>query len=173
MQPTTNLLNIQKLIFLLDDFHFNHFTQFLEENNAALPLQLCLVIRKKLPEFETIDELNQQIYGAYNEQSKLNFNQLSVHTFKLTWHLALHYPSYLINNITRVQKHINNGELEMAEFMANTTLEIAEKIGDYTTQTSILELMLHLFIILKNDKLISKAASQLELAQKHRKLYSS
>ena len=58
----------------------------------------------------------------------------------------------------------------MAEFMANTTLEIAEKIGDYTTQTSILELMLHLFIILKNDKLISKAASQLELAQKHRQI---
>ncbi len=88
---------------LLGDFHFNHFTQFLEENNAALLLQLCLLIRKKLPEFETIDELNQQIYGAYNEQSKLNFNQLSVHTFKLTWHLALHYPSYLTNIITSVQ----------------------------------------------------------------------
>jgi hypothetical protein len=59
MQPTKNLLNIQKLILLLGDFHFNHFTQFLEENNAALLLQLCLLIRKKLPEFETIDELNQ------------------------------------------------------------------------------------------------------------------
>jgi hypothetical protein len=46
MQPTKNLLNIQKLILLLGDFHFNHFTQFLEENNAALLLQLCLLIRK-------------------------------------------------------------------------------------------------------------------------------
>jgi chorismate mutase len=74
--------------------------------------------------------------------------------------------------LEKLRQQINQLDDELLQVLS-TRMKVAEKIGEYTTQTSILELMLHLFIILKNDKLISKAASQLELAQKHRKLYSS
>lgn len=170
MQNPKNLLNIQKLIFLLSDFHCNHFYTFLEESNAALPLQLCHSIKSRLPDFHSAEQLTESIYGNSSEQNKLKFNQLTTYTFKLSYHLALHYPNYLAHNVSTCQELINNGQVEKAEFVAEVTLDVANKIGDYTTQISILEIQLQLSSIFKSTKEIDKTVVYLNQALQHKLL---
>ena len=102
MIPDFTLLNIQKLIFLLDDFHFNEFCVHLESIHAKLPHKLAVAVKNKLPEFDTHEELCKKVYGGYEKTHRQSFNQLASYTFKLSGYLAINYPFYLSHNYNKL-----------------------------------------------------------------------
>ena len=57
MVQTSDLLTIQKFIYLLDDFHYQEYTTYLTDIKAHLPLKLSQHIRKKLPGFDNHEGL--------------------------------------------------------------------------------------------------------------------
>ena len=118
MVQTSELLTIQKFIYLLDDFHYQQFTTYLGEIKAHLPLKLSQLIRKKLPAFDGHEGLCKKVYGSYEKNERLNFNQLASYTFKLSSNLAINYPSYLTPNYSLIQRLINTGDIESANFLA-------------------------------------------------------
>ena len=134
MKTDNTLLTIQKLVFLLDDFHFTEFSEHLNRVNARLPLKLIEAIRKKLPAFDTHEDLCKKVYGSYAKSKRQSFNQLASYTFKLSGYLALNYPSYLTHNHSQIQRLVNTGKIEAANFLAHTLLDIAGRIEDFQTQ---------------------------------------
>jgi hypothetical protein len=140
-QPAQEILTIQKFVFLLNDFHLNKFSDYLLENRAALPLKLVQEIRKTTPKFDSIDELCKKIYGKNNVKTRGAFNQLSSHTLRMTYYLAQNYPSYLLHNIPEIEKLINDGRHEQADFLATTLLSFAERIEDFQCQILVLKFL--------------------------------
>src|SRR4051812_35560293 len=133
------MLSIQKVILLLDDFHFNEFKTHLKDSNAELPLKLINQIRKDGWKQKESDDLCKTIYGAKDEKSKKKFFQLVHYTFRLTSYLSRNHPSYLNHNITIVEQHINKGELKKANELAEVLLDIAEKVENFPTAIAILK----------------------------------
>lgn len=133
------MLSIQKVILLLDDFHFNEFKNHLKESNAELPYKLVTQIRKdEWTQLES-DDLCKAVYGTKDEKSKKKFFQLVHYTFRLTSYLSRNYPSYLTHNISAIEKFINKGELQKANDVAEILLDIADKIEDFTTLNAVLK----------------------------------
>lgn len=133
-KQVSEILTIQKLIFLLTDFHYVELTTHFKRMKAALPLKMVNAIRRKLPAFHTPDELCKVVYGSSDENSKKKFNQLSSHTLRLSEHLAVNYPCYLHTNINDIQVFANEGKWEQAVFLAEVLLNIADKLDDYKCQ---------------------------------------
>ncbi|MBK7182185.1 MAG: hypothetical protein IPH89_04245 [Bacteroidetes bacterium] len=133
------MLSIQKVILLLDDFHFNEFKNHLKENNAELPFRLISQIRNDEWEQKESDELCKAVYGSKDEKSKKKFFQLVHYTFRLTSYLSRNYPSYLTHNISAIERFINKGELDKANRVAEILLDIAHKIEDFTTLNAVLK----------------------------------
>jgi len=133
------MLSIQKVILLLDDFHFNEFKTHLKESNAELPHKLVTQIRKDDWGQKESDDLCKAVYGSKDEKSKKKFFQLVHYTFRLTSYLSRNYPSYLTHNISAIEKYINKGELKRANETADILLDIAEKIEDFTTLNAVLK----------------------------------
>lgn len=133
-KQASEILTIQKLTFLLTDFHYTELRKHLQAIKAVLPLKMVAAIRSKLPEFHSPDELCKVVYGSADENSKKKFNQLSSHTLRLTEFLAVNYPCYLHPNITDLQIIVNKGKWEQAVFLAEVLLNIADKIDDFKTQ---------------------------------------
>jgi hypothetical protein len=128
MAEKSGLLTIQKFIYLLDDFHYQEYSSRLKAAEAALPLKLVETIRKKLPEFDTHEELCIKVYG--NVKQRQNFNQLSSYTFKLSYLLWQNYPNYLHTNVPLIQQLVNDGNIEQGDFRAQCLLDIAEEVED-------------------------------------------
>lgn len=133
------MLSIQKVILLLDDYHFNEFKNHLKESNAELPLKLVTQIRKDEWKQKESDDLCKAVYGAKDEKSKKKFFQLVHYTFRLTSYLSRNHPSYLHHNISDIEQFINKGELKSANIVAELLLDISEKIEDFSTATAILK----------------------------------
>ncbi|HLP19346.1 MAG TPA: hypothetical protein VK174_03560, partial [Chitinophagales bacterium] len=129
MTDKSGLLTIQKFVFLLDDFHYQEFCHNLEAGNAALSLKLVKAIHNKLPAFDTHEELCIKIYDSIKQ--KQNFNQLSSYTFKLSYLLGQNYPNYLHHNVSLIERLVNDGETEAANFRGNCLQDIAEEIEDF------------------------------------------
>ena len=96
------MLSIQRVILLLDDFHFEEFKLHLKKSNAELPLKLITQIRKDNWEQKESDDLCKNVYGAKDEKSKKKFFQLVHYTFRLTSYLSRNHPSYLTSNISKI-----------------------------------------------------------------------
>lgn len=133
MIPDFSLLNIQKLIFLLDEKHFDIFSEYLSSINAKLPYKLADTIRKKLPLFHTHEELCKEVYGSYEKAQRQSFNQLASYTFKLSGYLAINHPFYLTHNYNLLLNFINNSRIDKGNFLAENLLDIAERVEDYQT----------------------------------------
>lgn len=133
MLPDFTLLNIQKLIFLLDDFHFDEYCRYLESINAKLPHKLAVAVRNQLPGFDTHEALCVKVYGGYEKTHRQSFNQLASYTFKLSGYLAINHPFYLSHNYNRLLNFINERRIDKGNFLADTLLDIAERVEDYQT----------------------------------------
>jgi hypothetical protein len=133
-KQASEILTIQKLIFLLTDFHYVELTAHFKRMKAALPLKMVNAIRRKLPDFHSPDELCRVVYGNSEDASKKKFNQLSSHTLRLSEHLAVNYQCYLHTRINDIQVLVNEGKWEQSVFLAEVLLNIAEKIEDYKCQ---------------------------------------
>lgn len=130
----TEILTIQKFVSVLSNFHYNWFLENLEQNKAQLPIRLVQAIRKKLPSYDSHDDLCIKVYGSCADADRKKFNQLAVHTFKLSSCLAYNYPDYLSANIALVQKLVNTGHAKEAIDSAKFMLDIAERIEDFRVQ---------------------------------------
>jgi len=133
------MLNIQKVIVLLDEHHLQEFRKYLEQSRAELPLKLVDEAARIGWEEKDSDALCKAIYGKAGTAEKKKFFQLAHHTFKLTSYLSRNYPSYLSHNISRIEVIVNQGKLEQANRLAEVLLDTAEKIEDYNTARAMLQ----------------------------------
>ena len=144
------MLSIQRTILLLDDFHFEEFKLHLKKSNAELPLKLIIQIRKDDWNQKESDDLCKDVYGSKDEKSKKKFFQLVHYTFRLTSFLSRNHPSYLTNNISKIEQLINKGELERANQLSEILLDIAEKTEDFPTAIAVLKYFAQQAFVLEN-----------------------
>jgi hypothetical protein len=144
------MLGIQKIILLLDDFHFDEFKNHLKTSNAELPLKLITQIHADKSKQKESDDLCKAVYGANDEKSKKKFFQLVHYTFRLTSYLSRNHPSYLTSNISKIEQLINKGELDTANELAEILLDISEKIEDFPTAIAVLKYFAQQSFILEN-----------------------
>lgn len=133
------MLNIQKVVVLLDEHHLQEFRKHLEQARAELPLKLVDASKAIGWEEKDSDALCKAIYSKAGTAEKKKFFQLAHHTFKLSAFLSRNYPSYLVHNITHVEVLVNQGKLKEANRLAEILLDIAEKIEDYNTARAMLQ----------------------------------
>lgn len=156
----STLLTIQKFVYLLDDFHYNEFRSNLELANAALPLKLVDTIRKRLPEFESHQELCVKIYGSIKQ--KQNFNQLTSYTFKLSHFLGQNYPNYLHHNVSLIEQLVNTAKAEEADFRAYCLLDIAGQVEDYQSLVFVLKFLAQQSFLTRDSTTGFKLNAELE-----------
>ncbi len=149
-QQPSEILSIQKFVFLLDEFHYTKFVSHLRNINAGLPLKLTEAIRKSLPAFDSPDALCKKIYGGYTEDQRKSFNQLSYHTIKLSYYLAWNYPGYLLPSVQWIQQAVNEGNFEKANQVANFLLSTSERVEDYQTQVIALKFLSQQAFLMKD-----------------------
>ena len=126
------MISIQKQVYLLTDFHFKEFSDYLLNSNAELPYKLITTIRHSKTIHES-DELCKLTYGDSEDKTKKKFLQLTHHTFKLSGFLSRNYPSYLNHNLQKIEEALSKGEKKEANDIAEWVSDVAEKIEDYTT----------------------------------------
>jgi hypothetical protein len=170
MVQTSDLLTIQKFIYLLDDFHYQEYTTYLTDIKAHLPLKLSQHIRKKLPGFDNHEGLCKKIYGGYEKNDRLNFNQLASYSFKLSSNLAINYPSYLSPNYSLLQRLINTGDIEPANFLGKVLLDIAEKTEDHSTRIFVLKFFIQQAFLMKDNAVGVKFTHALDEAYEYEKI---
>src|ERR1043165_184776 len=166
-EQVQEILTIQKFIFLLNDFHFGKFRQYLLESKAVLPCKLIDEIKKHLPRFDSIDELCKKIYGKNNAKTRGAFNQLSSHTLRLSYYLAQNYPSYLLHNIPEIEILINDGQHEKAEFLACTVFSVAERVEDFQCQILALKFLAQQSYLVKDIAAGTKYDAKLDVAHQN------
>jgi hypothetical protein len=133
------MLSIQKVVVLLDEFHLGEFRKYLESSKAELPLKLVDAAKSIGWEDKDSDLLCKAIYKKAGTPEKKKFFQLAHHTFKLTGYLSRNYPSYLLHNISIIEKLVNQGRLKDANNLAEVLLDVAEKIEDFATARAVLQ----------------------------------
>ncbi|MFK7950808.1 MAG: hypothetical protein AB8G11_24715 [Saprospiraceae bacterium] len=140
------MLQIEKVIKLLDDYHFDTFREYVKNISVRsyYPLVLIDCIDRSIEVKQSTEEFCEMVYiddDPNEEKTKKKFFQLAHYTFKLTRFLSRNYPDYLYHNISKVQRLINEGNLEKAILYLNATLDISEKIEDFNTQISTLNIL--------------------------------
>lgn len=140
------MLQIEKVIKLLDDFHFDAFREYVKNISirSYYPLVLIDYIDRSIEVKQSTEAFCENIYtddDPTDEKTKKKFFQLAHYTFKLTRFLSRNYPDYLSHNISKVQRLINDGNLAKANLYLNAVLDISEKIEDFNTQISALNIL--------------------------------
>lgn len=156
------MLNIQKVVLLLNDEHLEKFKLFLEDNGSLLSLKLVEKIEICGWVQLDSDSLCNLIYDASDEKTKRRFFQLAHHTFKLTSFLARNFPFYLVHNLNRIGKMVNSGQTEEANELALMLLDIADKIEDWNTQQGVLKFLSHQAFVMENQRLTLTYHKQFE-----------
>ncbi len=139
------MLLIEKVVKLLDDFHFGIFREHVKNLSirSYYPLALLDVIDRDMEKEQESEKLFKAVYGDEPEGEKdmKKFFQLAHHTFKLTGFLARNYPDYLQNNITRIQHLVNTGRLDAATRLAEMVLDVSGKIEDFDSEMKVLRFL--------------------------------
>lgn len=139
------MLLIEKVIKLLDEFHFSQFREHVKHYSVRsyYPLALVDVIDRRADVEQDSEGLYKKVYGdpPNGDRDMKKFFQLSHYTFKFTGFLARNYPDYLQHNITRIQQSINNGDLTAAKRLSEMVRDVAEKIEDFDTEIKILSIL--------------------------------
>lgn len=157
-------LTIQKAVKLMSDDMKGAFMQYLSESNAAMPLKLVSAVKKGFTDKDGSDELCILVYGDADSETKKKFNQLASYTFKLSAFVSRNFPNYLHKNISEIDALLFEGKLNEANLKAEATLDIAERIGDYKTQVSILEFLAQQAFIQKSFNLANEYHAQITSA---------
>jgi hypothetical protein len=137
------MLTIEKVIKLLDDFHFSVFRNHVKNLNirSYYPLALIDVIDRNIEVVQDSDALCKAIYSENDEKTKKKFFQMAHHTFNLTSFLSRNYPAYLQHNINVVQKLINSNQPDKANVLLKILLDISKKIEDFPTELQACQIM--------------------------------
>jgi len=148
------MLTIEKIVKLLDDFHFDVFRDHVKELSirSLYPLALIDVISREIEQTQDSDTLCRAVYGASDEKTKKKFFQLSHHTYHLTAFLSKNYPTYLQPNLTRVQQLINSSQLDKGITLLQALLDISKKIEDFSTEILANQIMVQHNLLLESLK---------------------
>lgn len=150
------MLLIEKVVKLLDDFHFAIFREHVKNISlrSYYPLALIDVIDRDIQVEQSSEELFRKVYGEEpeNEKDLKKFFQLAHYTFKLTNILARNYPDYLQHNLTRIQYYINHGELEKGDHLATNLLDVCQKVEDINTEIKTLNILAQKELLLEGTK---------------------
>lgn len=150
------MLLIEKVVKLLDDFHFDVFREYVKNISirSYYPLALIDVLSRDICTEQESEQLCIDTYGLdeVDEKAMKKFFQLAHYTFKLTRFLAKNYPNYLQSNISVIQHYINTGQLDKANKLAMTLLEVSEKIEDFPTELKILNILIQQGVLLESAK---------------------
>lgn len=176
------MLNIEKVVKLLDDFHYDVFREYLKKMNVRsyYPLALVDVIDRRVEVTQDSDELCGAIYEEYkkgDEKTKKKFFQLAHHTFNLTSFLSRNYPGYLQNNFTKIFHLINTGELEIANCRMQLLIDISQKVEDFTTELQACQIMVQQCLLTealkKSSEYQSRITSLIKFQQEINYIYSN
>ena len=160
------MLVIEKVVKLLDDFHYEIFIDYVRNHSkrSFYPEILVNNIKRDLEIEQNSDDLCDAVYMEKDEKTKKKFFQLAHHTFKLTSFLAKNYPNYLRHNISLIQHFINKGQLNKANKLIEIVLEISQKIADYPTELEVLQILSQQHTLLESyDKALKYQGRILEL----------
>ena len=148
------MLTIQKVVKLLDDFHFDVFREYVKGMSirSYYPLALIDVISREVDVAQDSDFLCKAIYDEKDEKTKKKFFQMAHYTFNLSSFLSKNYPSYLQNNLTRAQHLINTNKLDKANALLEILLEISKKVEDFSTEMQACEIMVQLSLLAELPK---------------------
>lgn len=150
------MLLIEKVVKLLDDFHFEVFREYVKNISirSYYPLALIDVIDRELQVEQDSEYLYRATYSEdeVDEKGMKKFFQLAHYTFRLTSFLAKNYPDYLHANVPRIQQFINGGHLEKATLLANILIDVCEKVEDYDTYLNALSMLAHKDLLLESPK---------------------
>ncbi|MCI5082087.1 MAG: hypothetical protein MRY78_10350 [Saprospiraceae bacterium] len=139
------MLLIEKVIKLMDDFHFDIYREYVKNLSirSYYPLALIDVIDRDFEQEQDSEKLFRAVYGDApdGERDMKKFFQLAHHTFKLTSFLSRNYPDYLQHNLTRIQHLINSGELNKAIQLAEILKDVTEKVQDYYSEEKVCSLL--------------------------------
>lgn len=151
------MLLIEKVIKLLDDFHFDIFHEHVKNLSVRsyYPLALIDVVNRDLVASQSIETLCKNIYNEYDEGTHKKFIQLAHYTFRLTSFLAKNYPDYLFHNISKVQLLINSGESEKGLLLLQILTEVCAKVEDRNTELIAQQILAQHYILTeKRDQAI-------------------
>lgn len=158
------MLVIEKVVKLLDDFHYEIFMDYVDNHSkrSFYPQVLASAIKRDLDIEQDSDDLCDRVYAATDEKTKKKFFQLAHHTFKLSSFLAKNYPNYLRHNISRIQFFINTGKLEQANQLIDMVLEISGKIEDYQTELEVLQILVQQNVLLEAHEKVLKLQARIQ-----------
>jgi hypothetical protein len=136
------MLLLEKVIKLLDDFHFDALYCHVKNisKRSYFPLVLIEAIERDINKSQTVEDLCNAVYGEFNDRIRKKFLQLAHYTFKLTSFLSKNYPDFLQSNLSKIQVYINKGELSKANILADALFEVSRKIEDHLTEIKILQI---------------------------------
>lgn len=160
------MLLVEKLIKLLDDFHYDVFRDYVKNMSirSYYPLALIDVIDRDLEVEQDSEYLFRATYGddEVGEKEMKKFFQLAHYTFRLSGFLAKNYPDYLHSNISRIQKLINTGQLKKSEALIKALSDFCEKVEDHDTHLGVLSLIAHKNLLLESPKLALECYQKME-----------
>lgn len=140
------MLQIEKVVKLLDDFHLGQFRTYVKNLSirSFYPLSLVDVIDRDPNVSQDSNFLYKQVYGELpdGEKDMKKFFQLAHYTFKLTRYLAWNHPAYLQTNFARIEEYINSGQAERAFTLAGILWDIAEKVEDHPTMIRLAQIFI-------------------------------
>ena len=171
------MLLVEKVVKLLDDFHFEIFRTYVKNMSirSYYPLALIDVVDRDLAKEQSSEYLFKAVYGEKpdGEKDMKKFFQLGHYTFKLTSYLARNYPDYLQPNLTRIQHFINSGDLEKALSLANILLDVSRKIEDINTEIKTLHILAQSELLLESNKQAIKYYQQISDLQELQKDFTT
>jgi len=155
----------------MDDFHFDLYRKYVKNISVRsyYPLALIDVIDRDPFSTQSIEGLCNDVYGEYDEGIHKKFLQLTHYTFRLTSFLAKNYPGYLHHNISKIQFHINSGELEKGISLLEILIEVSAKVEDFNTESTAQQILAQHYILSEKRDLAIKCYDRVESLQSQNK----
>jgi len=148
------MLTIEKIIKLLDDFHYDAFRTYVKNHKVRsfYPLALIDAIDRDIEVVQSTDSLCKSLYDDTSEKTKKKFFQLAHHTFQLSTFLSKNYPAYLQNNISLIQRLINNGQLKRSNLLLDMVMDISKKKEDFATEIQACQIMVQQSLLTESTR---------------------
>ena len=124
------MLQIEKVVKLMDDYHFDIFREYVKNLSlrSYYPLLLLESIDREIDKTKSPETYCELIYTDDDpkaDKTRKKFLQLAHYTFKLVRYLSRNYPAFLLPNINKIQQLINNGNLAKANLYLDAVLNIS------------------------------------------------
>lgn len=146
------MLNIQKIIILLDDYQFEQLAEYLKSINAELPYKLIFCYRTNDLDEISSDEICRQVYGVSDEKTKKKFFQLAYHTFNLSGFISKNFPSFLLRNVALMENLVSENKHDKAFRLAHIVVDIAQKVNDIVAEIAVRKFLSNYYHLFEHSR---------------------